>query len=178
MATPEYIDTNYKVITEQVNASDIDTAQKMFYRQLLDKSKDSTNGRTQTEKIQDITEVVAGLTHLMISKHLDSKDSYKKLEDVSNDIDNIKTEVLEIKEDLEKNNEVTFKLDREHDCGGRFDFDSKIKQIEEAVNNKTKFDKIIDFLKNLPWSATVLGLGICALLAFKPEIVSIIKSLF
>lgn len=175
MSTPQYINENHKAIVEKVNTAPIDEAQKMYYRQLLDKSKESTNGRTQEEKTQDLTESMAGVIHLLITRHLDSKSSDELFK---TEIKNIKTNLDTLQKELKLNNDVTFKLDREHDCGGKFDFDSKIKQIEEAANNKTKFDKIIDFLKNLPWSATILGLGICALLAFKPEIVSVIKSLF
>lgn len=171
MATPHYIDENHKVILDKVNSADIDEAQKMYYRQLLDKSKDSTNGRTQSEKVQDITECLAGVVHLLITRNIDSKCTDQKL-------DEVKEELEEVKEDLEKNNELTNQLNTDHQCGGKYDIDSKIKQIEEYAKNRTKFDKLIDFLKNLPWSATVLGLGVCALLAFKPEIVSVIKSLF
>lgn len=171
MATPHYIDENHKVILDKVNSADIDEAQKMYYRQLLDKSKDSTNGRTQAEKVQDITECLAGVVHLLITRNIDSKNTDQKIDIVKEELDGVKS-------DLEKNNELTFQLNRDHQCGGKYDIDSKIKQIEEAAKNRTKFDKIIDFLKNMPWSATVLGIGVCALLLFRPEIVNMIKSLF
>lgn len=175
MSTPHYINENHKVIVEKVNTAPIDEAQKMYYRQLLDKSKESTNGRTQEEKTQDLTECMAGVIHLLITRHLDSKSSDELFK---TEIDDIKTDLETLQEELKLNNDVTFELNNEHQCGGKFDIESKLKEIEEATKNRTKFDKIIDFLKNLPWSATVLGLGICALLLFKPEIITMIKSLF
>lgn len=159
MSTPYHISTNYDAVLKKIESADIDEAQKMFYRMFLDQTKESTNGRTEAEKIQDLTEAVAGLAQISITRQIDNMD-------FNNDVASLKNCVELLQGEIEQARGITV----------------KVNELEAAVKKnfvpQKPIDKVLDLIKNLPWSATVLGLGICGLIAYKPQIIETIKMLF
>ena len=158
MSTPIHITANYDAVLKKIESSNVDEAQKMFYRAFLDQTKESTNGRTEKEKIQDLTEAVAGLAQISIMRQLDNIS-------VDDDIAQLKTNVVSIKSDFEILADTVKNLKLSYDNA-------------EPPAPKKLIDKILDLLKQLPWSATVLGLGICGLLAYKPQFIEFVKMVF
>lgn len=164
-------DLNHQAVLNKVNTSDLDETRKMVYRRLLIKTNESTNGRTTNEKIQDITETLAAIAQIFISREIDDDKISKTINDVCKTIKDIRTEVLELKSNISKLQEIDVNTTAKINSMKK----EVEKQIKEEEKTKTITDKIIDFLKNMPWSFTVLGLGICGVLVFHPELAEILK---
>ena len=160
-------DANHNAIMHKIETRDIDETRKMVYRSLLEKTRQSTNGRTEKEKIQDMTESLAVMSQIIISRELDQDDTTKTINELS-------TKVSELQE---SNSSLQSGIDSLKKSFS--DFKSNFKKVEELEKEnakpKTVLDKILAFLSHLPWSATTLGLGFCVLLIFRPEISELIK---
>ena len=159
MSTPYHISTNYDAILKKIESSDIDEAQKMFYRMFLDQTKESTNGRTEAEKIQDLTEAVAGLAQISISRQLDNMNFNKDVASLKKCVELLQGELEQVREISDKVNTLEI-------------------NVKKNTIPQNPIDKVLDLVKNLPWSAAVLGLGICGLIAYKPQIIETVKLLF
>ena len=159
MSTPYHISTNYEAVLKKIESANIDEAQKMFYRMFLDQTKESTNGRTEAEKIQDLTEAVAGLAQISISRQIDNMDFTRDVASLKNCVELLQGEIEQAR-----------------------GINDKVNKLEEAVKKSfvplKPVDKILDLIKNLPWSAAVLGLGVCGLIAYRPQIIEAVKMLF
>jgi len=156
MSTPHHISANYDAVLKKIELANIDEAQKMFYRAFLDQTKESTNGRPTEEKIQDLTEAVAGLAQMSITRQIDSTNFEKEVANLQECVELLQSEIQQTR-----------------------DMVTKVESLEVIVKKsqipQKPIDKVLDFLKNMPWSVTVLGLGICGLLAYKPQLIEFVK---
>ena len=175
------IDLNHKAVLDKVNTSELDETRKMVYRNLLTKTIDSVNGRTTAQKIQDITEALAVMSQIQISREIDDDKTSNQIDTVCHTMNDIKNEVLGMKSSVKEMGLEISKL-KEMDVSTTTKLNTVKSEIEhqlkeEEEKTKTMVDKILDFFKKMPWSFTVLGLGICVSLVFRPELSDILKML-
>ena len=169
---------NHQAILDKVNHSDLDETRKMVYRSLLTRTIESTNGRTTEQKIQDITEALAGMAQLLISREIDDEKTSETINMVCQTVNEVKSNVGNLTEsfkslnvEISKLKEIDNKTDKEL-ATMKLEMAEK---LEAADKPKKTVDKILEFFKTMPWSFTVLGLGICVVLVFRPELADILK---
>ena len=169
---------SHKAILDKVNNSTLDETRKMVYRDLLTRTSESTNGRTTAQKIQDMTEALAGMSQLLVSREIDDEKTSETINTVCETVNEVKHEVLNLKSSFNSlDSEISKLKEIDNDTTNKIvSLKTEVnEQIQSGVKSKKTIDKVLEFLKNMPWSVTVLGLGICVVLCFRPELADILK---
>ena len=96
---------NHQRILDKVNHSDLDETRKMVYRSLLTRTIESTNGRTTEQKIQDITEALAGMAQLLISREIDDEKTSETINKVCQAVNAVKSNVGNLTESFKSLND-------------------------------------------------------------------------
>lgn len=167
-----------------IDNSSLPDTTKLLYRQIANHAADGTNGLTEKEKLQNVSETCFSLTELNIARDCHQKSDFDQL--------NKKLDV--ISERLNANDKLTIKVDEEE------------KHLKEKINNEIKsvgekLDKIVpvvkenttvvaekhpggkldllsDLFKKIGWPGAFTIVGVIGIIALRPEIVKALHFIF
>lgn len=153
MATPKIIQDRFQQdLAEINNFSHLSDEEKDFCRIKLQHALEGTNGLSQKDKIQTVSEDVYWLIE-------NSNKNLEKMNSITDRIDSITNKITEEAERSEKNDEQ---------------LQIRITQIYDKLG---KHSSLFGFLTECKWAIVTTIAIICALLAFRPELSSLIQSL-
>lgn len=153
MATPKIIQDRFQQdLAEINNFSHLSDEEKDFCRIKLQHALEGTNGLSQKDKIQSVSEDVYWLIE-------NSNKNLEKMNSITDRIDSITNKITEEAERSEKNDEQ---------------LQTRIIQIYDKLG---KHSSLFGFLTECKWAIVTTIAIICALLAFRPELSSLIQSL-
>lgn len=160
MATPKIIQDRFQQdLAEINNFSHLSDEEKDFCRIKLQHALEGTNGLSQKDKIQSVSEDVYWLIENS-NKNLEKMNSITdRIESITDRIDSITNKITEEAERSEKNDEQ---------------LQTRITQIYDKLG---KHSSLFGFLTECKWAIVTTIAIICALLAFRPELSSLIQSL-
>ena len=153
MATPKIIQDRFQQdLAEIKNFSHLSDEEKDFCCIKLQHALEGTNGLSQKDKIQSVSEDVYWLIE-------NSNKNLEKMNSITDRIDSITNKITEEAERSENNDKQLQK---------------SITQIYDKLG---KHSSLFGFLAECKWAIVTIIAIICALLAFRPELSSLIQSL-
>lgn len=160
MAIKEHIAQERDSLIEKIDNSNIDEAKKTWYKRLLSRTAEGTNGLSKEEKIQSVSTSVFDLCEATIVESLELEKKFSDLDEkISNRFEEMSDGIDEKFIKLSKIREAQLAQINE--------------KLDTAINHNPPFWGVIERCK---W-AIIVGLGIISfLLLFHPELGNIIGS--
>lgn len=165
-----------------IDNSSLPDTTKLLYRQIANHAADGTNGLTEKEKLQNVSETCFSLTELNIAR-----DCHQK-----SDFDHLIKKLDVISERLNANDKLTLKLDEE-EKHLKEKINEEIKSVGEKLDKivpdnesviikdqqpRGKLDLLSDLFKKIGWPGAFTIVGVIGIIALRPEIVKALHFIF
>lgn len=176
-----------------IDSSDLDEAAKMYYADLTVQAAEGTNGLTEKEKLQNVSETCFTLTNIIVQQNCKSHNEFgilsKKLDDLAQGQNTLtanqnglaaKIEVLDsklssISDRLDQNDADTKTLmDKMNNVESRSTSDF----VAEKDGEKSRLEIMLNGIRNLSWYWPAALVAIFAIIAYHPEILEFLKKIF
>ena len=172
MALRDNVKSGEESTLKIIDESSLDEVQKTYYRNLIVKAAEGTNGLGKEEKLQSVSETCFSLVELNIKRDCKSYDEYSNLvKKIDERFDNFESKLDDITGRLDKNDKDTAALQEVM-------IDSnKSRNVEnEEIGGKT--DSILVAISKLKWYWPAALVAIFGIIAYHPQLLDFIKNLF
>lgn len=172
MALQDNIKSGEESTLKIIDDSSLDEVSKSYYRNLIVKAAEGTNGLSKEEKLQSVSETCFSLVELNIKRDCKSHDEYSKLvKKIDERFDDFGTKLDTISTRLDKNDKDTAILKKTV-------LDSNNARVAENEEADGKLDNILLAMSKLKWYWPAALVAIFGIIAYHPQLLDFIKNLF
>lgn len=172
MALRDNVKSGEESTLKIIDDSNLDEVQKTYYRNLIVKAAEGTNGLSKEEKLQSVSETCFSLVELNIKRDCKSHDEYSNLvKKIDDKFDDFGKKLDNISNRLDKNDIDTAKLKTLVE-------DSNVARSTENEETDGKIDSLLLAISKLKWYWPAALVAIFGIIAYHPQLLDFIKKLF
>lgn len=172
MALRDNVKSGEESTLKIIDDSSLDEVQKTYYRNLIVKAAEGTNGLSKEEKLQSVSETCFSLVELNIKRDCKSHDEYSNLvKKIDDKFDDFGKKLDDISNRLDKNDKDTSKLKALVE-------DSNVARSTENEETDGKIDSLLLAISKLKWYWPAALVAIFGIIAYHPKMLDFIKSFF
>lgn len=172
MALRDNIRSGEESTLKIIDESSLDEVQKTYYRNLIVKAAEGTNGLEKEEKLQSVSETCFSLVELNIKRDCKSHDEYSNLvKKIDEKFDSFGKKLDDITTRLDKNDKDTAELKETLT-------DSEKTRSADSDETDGKLDTLLEAMSKLKWYWPAALVAIFGIIAYHPQLLDFIKKLF